>query len=101
MSEREMVKVNMICESDSATWPLGKFRALLEKAERLGGDTARVEFQVDQYDGGAWLTISYERPETDEEMERRLSWKREWAERDAASERAQYERLKAKYEAQG
>lgn len=50
------------------------------------------------YDGGYYLKLKVNRSETDEEYRQRLKNEETWKKNVEAQERAQFERLKAKFE---
>lgn len=60
--------------------------------------TAKVEFESG-YDSGSTFKIWYDRPETAEEVEARVSRALDWARTEEKNELAQFRRLKAKFEA--
>lgn len=61
------------------------------------GAHTRIEKQEYAYEDGYYYAIMQERDETDEEMNRRISQEERWAEERAAHERAEFDRLKAKF----
>ena len=61
------------------------------------GDSVYLDKQYYQYENGEYIAAFYERPETDEEMAKRIAQETETREMYEARDRAAYERLKAKY----
>lgn len=66
--------------------------SLLDKVPEEYRDSATIG--VDPEDGACTWTLSYERPETDAELQNRINIVRDAEQRQEAEARAQYERLK-------
>lgn len=82
------------------SWTIGEFLAEIGFAVASIPEELREKASVDLeggYDEWSRLTISYERPETDAEVARRVESAHDYARRQQASERSAYERLKQKF----
>lgn len=95
--ERKMVRKEVILEYGSAEWTLAEFMGLLNTVPPEYRDAARVEFETPWGDSCSSLTVYYERPETDDELSKRLQRARTYEETHEAFERSLYESLKAKF----
>lgn len=80
-----------------AAWSLDEFREVLDSVPAEFADTARVVFESDPYDGGAWLKVTYARQETPEEVTKHVAKIAAYVLEQEAEERADYVRLKAKF----
>jgi len=64
--------------------------------DKYGPDAAILEYE-DQYSDNKYLAVSIKVPETDEEMARRIREEERWEADKTARDRAEFERLKAKF----
>lgn len=88
---REVTSVYLEYSSlDSAIAELQKYR------DQYGANT-RIQKHDYAYEDGYYYAIMQERDETDAEMSKRIAQEERWAGEQAARERAEFERLKAKF----
>lgn len=78
-------------------WTLEEFETLIADAVAKIPVQFRPSAKVTLSGDCAGLNIEFERPETDEEFSKRVEYDANEKQRQAAYERATYERLKAKF----
>ena len=64
--------------------------------DRYGPDAVILEYE-DQYSENKYLAVSVKVPETDMEMARRIAEEERWEAEKTTRDRAEFERLKAKF----
>lgn len=102
--ERKILTIEVFNEDGGTEWTLPDFLADVNEAAAKIPEALRASASVDLeggYEESTYLTISYERPETNGEYEARIrdlvaQLEREKKQR-AFAERQEYERLKAKF----
>ena len=83
-------------------WTYNAFlKMVAESVPEQYRSSATVALSSGDYDAGGWFEVSYERLETDEELALRVRNAVAYAERSVQKERAQYERLKVRFEQSG
>lgn len=94
--ERKMVS-REVSTLDVSYTSLG---SLLEDIQHLisqYGAEARVETTPHSYSDGEYVAVLADLPETDEEMAHRVAKEEHWEAQQALRDRAEFERLKAKF----
>lgn len=71
--------------------------ATLERYRAEYGDACRIQKRDYEYEDGFYYAVMCESDETDAEMTRRIANEERWEAERLARERAEFERLKAKF----
>jgi hypothetical protein len=84
----------------SDTWTLDEFLREIEDTVADVPETWRwsIRVSLEEFYGDAKIVITFDRPETDLERERRSQWEVSVMARQVEDERRTYERLKAQFE---
>ena len=96
-NERQMVKIEVVTAWSDEEWTFDEFMALMNSIPAEFRGTTKVAFEGGFYDSGCHFEVSYQRPETDEEMAARARKDAEYEADRLRSQRAQYEALKKKF----
>lgn len=98
---RERMMVRKLVES--ADWvdsSLGYIRAKIDQAIEAYGETATLDWHQFMYDESRYLYIFADRPETDEQMAKRIEQEELLEQRRLARDRAEFERLSKQFGSQ-
>ena len=72
--------------------------AHLQKMALSYGESAIISKEREPYSDNTYLGVFVDRPETDEEMNKRIAQEEVWAKRHADARRQQYEALKKEFD---
>lgn len=100
--ERRRVIVEPILEYSSEEWSLDEFLGLLQKIKTempADASNAKVAFEGGWGEESGKFHVSYETWETEAEVAERVCGALKYAQERARKDRREYERLKAKFEA--
>jgi hypothetical protein len=95
--ERKMIRAHTGSDVD-IKW--GTLKDALEKIQDLiaeYGEDAEIDTYQERYSDTEYLGVYVHRPETDEEMKRRIAEEEKWDAQQARRDREEFERLKAKF----
>lgn len=97
MTQERKMKRREVDTLDVDDYKLSDFLAQVQKLIARHGADALVEKKYYSYSDEQYIAVTAEFPETDQEMDARIRQEEFYAARRAKNERAEFERLKAKF----